>query len=180
MDWMEDIRKKSARKNRLMFSRDSAFLEDLSLCIAQQSHRTLVLWALDLAKETVDRLETKYPGEYRPRNALRAAEDWAAGRIKMPIAQREILTCHALAGELSIAEDIALCHAVGQACSVVHTPRHALGYPIYDLTAIVFTLGVENCRDALVSRKQLYIDKLLFWQKSPACKSGPWAAFLRA
>ena len=55
MDWMEDIRKKSARKNRLMFSRDSAFLEDLSLCIAQQSHRTLVLWALDLAKETVDR-----------------------------------------------------------------------------------------------------------------------------
>ena len=46
---------------------------------------------------------------------VQAAGDWAAGRIKMPIAQKKILDCHALAKELDRKEDIAACHAIGQA-----------------------------------------------------------------
>ena len=68
---------------------------------------------------------------------------WAAGELKMRPAQRSILRCHALAKELPSPADIAACHAVAQACSVVHTPGHALGYPIYDLTSLVRRLGVD-------------------------------------
>ena len=44
----------------------------------------------------------------------------------MPVAKKAILECHAMAKELTDIADIALCHAIGQACSVVHTPKLGL------------------------------------------------------
>ena len=61
----------------------------------------------------------------------------------MRYAQRKILDCHAFAKEAGCKEDVALCHAVGQACSVVHTAGHAIGYPAYDLTAIIHRYGID-------------------------------------
>ena len=86
-------------------------------------------------------MERAYPEERRPREALEAAQNWAAGKCKMRLAQQKILACHAFAKETSSKEEIAICHAVGQACAVVHTAGHAIGYPIYDLTAIVYKYG---------------------------------------
>lgn len=63
----------------------------------------------------------------------------------MPIAQRKILDCHGFAKEIDNKEDIATVHAVGQACSVVHTAGHAMGYPIYDLTSFVHRYGIDDC-----------------------------------
>ena len=77
----------------------------------------MILWAFDLAAESVAELERKYPDERRPREALEAARDWAAGNIKMRLAQRKILDCHAFAKGIDCKEDIAICHAVGQACA---------------------------------------------------------------
>ena len=112
----------------------------------------MVLWALNLAEESVCVLEEKYPNEHRPRTALELTRFWAAGEIKMTQAKRAILDCHAMAKEITIPEDIALCHAIGQACGVVHTVGHALGYPIYELTAIARRYGIENCRVAVETR----------------------------
>ena len=81
--------------------------------------------------------------EYIPRNTLIAAKAWAAGEIKMPVAKRAILNCHALAKKMTSPTDSARCHAIAQGFSVVHTTGHALGLPIYELTAIVRELGVE-------------------------------------
>ncbi len=81
----------------------------------------------------------------------------------MPLAQRAILDCHALAKEISDRADQAVCHAVGQACAVVHTAGHAMGYPLYDLTSILFRLGMEDGVKAVEARKQEYIDRLLYW-----------------
>ena len=81
------------------------------------------------------------PGDRRPRAALDAAWLWARGRLKMHVAQRAILDCHAMAKDVTTAADAALCHAVGQACGTVHTAGHAMGYPVYELTAIVRALG---------------------------------------
>ena len=110
--------------------------------------------------------------------ALEAARNWAAGKIKMREAQRKILDCHGLAKELSSPADAAACHAVGQACSVVHTAGHAMGYPIYDLTAIVYRLGLENCREQVERRKEEYVDRLLWWAGRPEKDAGEWAGFL--
>ena len=178
MDWLDEARVKLKKNNQVLFAKDSEFLQDLSLLFRDQSHKTMVLWALDLAAGSVAELEEKYPDEPRPGEALEAARDWAAGRIKMPLAQRKILDCHAFAKELGSKEDIALCHAIGQACAVVHTAGHAMGYPMYELSAIIYRLGIDSCREAVERRKREYIDKLFYWHEHVDDCDGPWADFL--
>ncbi len=178
MDWLDEVKTHLGKRHQILFSRHSAWLQDLAALMEGQTHRAMVLWALDLAEETVEQLEAKYPEEPRPRDALEAARDWAAGTIRMRVAQRKILDCHAVAKELTCREDIALCHAVGQACAVVHTAGHAMGYPIYDLTAVVCRYGVEHCAEAVVSRKQEYIARLLYWGDHWQAYRGTWADFM--
>ena len=179
MDWSAEVELRCKRKNQILFAKDSPFLRGLQRTVEGLDHRTLVLWALDLAEETVTALEACHPAEERPRAALQAARAWAAGEIKMRLAQRCILDCHGLAKELNDKAEIAACHAVGQACSVVHTAGHAMGYPIYDLTALVYRYGVAGCRQAVEARCRTYFQKLLFWQSHPSVAEGKWAAFLR-
>ncbi len=178
MEWIDEVRAKAKRKNSVLFTRDSEFLADLAGLLREQDRRVAVLWALDLAEESVDLLEQALPQEPRPREALEAARAWSAGAIKMPLAQRKILDCHALAKELDDAESIALCHAVGQACAVVHTAGHTLGYPMYDLTATVHRFGLNDCLAPVESRKQEYIDRLLYWHGHVDDHRGPWASFI--
>lgn len=96
-------------------------------------------------------------------------------------AQRAILDCHAVAKEIIDPADIALCHAVGQACAVVHTEGHALGYPIYELTAVI---GSEisaggNYVTAAEKRVGEYIDRLKYYAEMPEDESRDWAEFLK-
>ena len=178
MDWLDEVREKLKRKNQVLFAKDADFLQDLTMLFRDQSHRVMVLWALDLAAESVADLEEKYPGEARPREALEAAWAWAAGKIKMRPAQRKILDCHAFAKEIDCKEDIAVCHAIGQACAVIHTVEHAMGYPMYELSAIIYRLGIENCAEAVEQRKREYIQKLFYWSAHVGEYKGGWADFM--
>ncbi len=178
MDRLDEVRIRLKKRNQVLFAKDTEFLQDLTMLFRGQSHRTMVLWALDVAAESVAKLEEKYPDESRPREALEAARAWAEGKIKMRLAQRKILDCHALAKEIDSKEDIALCHAIGQACAVVHTARHAIGYPMYELSAIVYRLGMENCAEAVEQRKQEYINKLLYWNEHVDDHEDKWADFM--
>jgi len=67
--------------------------------------------------------------------------------------------------------------AVGQACSVVHTVGHALGYPMYELTAIVLEQGLDNCKESVEARTMQYLEKLMSQQEPNL--SANWAAFLK-
>ena len=177
--WFAEVKAKAKRKNQILFSKDSLLLTDLWLLIAQANRRALILWALELAEETARELAGKYPEDPRPREAIAASRAWAAGEIKMPIAKQAILNCHAMAKELADPADVARCHAVGQACSVVHTAGHALGYPMYELTAIVLELGLDNCRDAVEHRVRYYEQRLHDWAEHEKSCSQNWASFLR-
>lgn len=79
---------------------------------------------------------------------LEAAMDWAAGKIKMWLAQQKILSCH------------------------------ALSYPIYDLTSIIYKYGIENCFKTVEERKQEYINRLLYWNEHLNEYKGEWAEFM--
>lgn len=166
------------RNHRLLFLPNDPFLQELALALGGQDRRTVILWALGLAAESVARLEARHPGDRRPRAALDAAWLWARGRLKMPVAQRAILDCHAMAKDVTTAADAALCHAVGQACGTVHTAGHAMGYPVYELTAIVRALGVDEGRAPVEARRQAYLARLA--QARAACgqDADPWAGFL--
>ena len=178
MEWIEEVKAKIKKKNQVLFGKDSEYLQDLAELLQNQDHRTAALWAFDLAAESIAELKEKYPEEVRPEEALKAVRDWSAGKIKMRLAQRKILDCHAFAKEIDCKEDIALCHAIGQACAVVHTAGHAIGYPIYDLTAVVYRLGIDNCIEAVEKRRQEYIDRLFYWREHLSDYEGEWADFM--
>ena len=177
--WFAEVKAKAKRKNQILFSKDSLLLTDLCQLIAQANRRALILWALELAEETTRELAGKYPEDPRPREAIAASRAWASGEIKMPIAKQAILNCHAMAKELADPADIARCHAVGQACSVVHTAGHALGYPVYALTAIVLEHGLDDCRDAVEHRVRYYEQRLHYWAEHEKSCCQDWASFLK-
>ena len=177
--WLADVKTNARQKNHILFSKDSLLLNDLRQLITQANRRALILWALELAEETAWVLAEKYPENHRPREAIAASRAWAAGEIKMPIAKQAILNCHAMAKELADPAAIARCHAVGQACSVVHTAGHALGYPMYELTAIILEQGLDDCRDAVEHRVRYYEQRLHYWAEHEKSCSQNWASFLR-
>ena len=177
--WFAEVKAKAKRKNQILFSKDSLLLTDLCQLIAQANRRALILWALELAEETTRELAEKYPENHRPREAIAASRAWAAGEIKMPIAKQAILNCHAMAKELTASADIARCHAVGQACSVVHTVGHALGYPMYELTAIILEQGLDGCRESVEQRLMYYEQRLRYWVEYEKTCQQNWAGFLK-
>ena len=177
--WLAEVKAKAKRKNQSLFSKDSLLLTDLRHLIGQANRRALILWALKLAEETARELAEKYPEDYRPLDAIAASSAWATGEIKMPIAKQTILNCHAMAKGLTNSADIARCHAVGQACSVVHTAGHALGYPMYELTAIVLEQGLDNCRDAVERRVMYYEQRLRYRTEYKKTCQLNWAGFLK-
>ena len=76
MDWLEEVKGKIKRGNEILFSPKDAFLLDLATLIDGQNHKTMVLWALELAEEAVRILEERYPKETRPRAALETTRLW--------------------------------------------------------------------------------------------------------
>ena len=177
--WLAEVRVKSKQHNQILFSKDSLLLDNLRHLIGQANRRALILWALKLAEETAWELAENYPKDHRPQDAIAASRAWAAGEIKMPIAKQVILSCHAMAKELTNPADIARCHAVGQACSVVHTAGHALGYTLYALTAIVLELGLDDCRDFIEQRVMYYTQRLCYWMEYEKTCQLNWAGFLK-
>ena len=177
--WLAEVSAKAKRHNQILFSKESLLLDNLRHLIDQANRRALTLWALELAEETVLQLAERYPEDLRPEEAIAASRAWAAGEIKMPIAKRAILNCHAMAKELTDFADIARCHAVGQACSVVHTAGHALGYPMYELTAIVLEQGLDGCRDSIEQRVVHYEQRLCYWMEYEKTCQQNWAGFLK-
>ena len=177
--WLAEVSAKAKRRNQILFSKESFLLDNLRHLIDQANRRVLILWALELAEDTVLQLAERYPEDLRPEEAIAASRAWAAGEIKMPIAKRAILNCHAMAKELTAPADISRCHAVGQACSVVHTAGHALGYPMYELTAIVLEQGLDGCRDSIEQRVVHYEQRLHYWTEFEKTCQQNWAGFLK-
>ncbi len=136
-DIWKDVYKKLARGNAILFGKDSACLLALAAGLDGLSRRAVVLWALTCVRKPVAALEEYFPGDGRFGQTLALARLWAEGRLKMPEARRAILSVHAAARLTEDGAAKALCHAVGQACSAVHSRRHAMGLPVYELTAMV-------------------------------------------
>ena len=173
-----DVRRKYAKKNRLLLGHDSACLQELQDDMLRQNHRTLVLWAFDCVQEALNQLEARYPDDPRPREAVTLCRQWAQGANKMPPAKHAILALHAMAKETDNIVDAALCHALGHACATVHTEKHAIGLPVYELTALVRALGIDSSDQALHGKIAYYRQRLAYWQEEVKRYPGPWAGFL--
>lgn len=174
---IEEVEKKLKRKNKILFSRESACLRELVERIRLQKHRTLVLWAFECVKTPLALFESRYPNEARPRTAVELCHKWAQGDIKMPVAKRAILDCHGVCKEMDDPYGAALCHAIGQGVSTVHVETHAIGLPIYELSAIVIN-NREAYQEKLDDKILYYIDTLCYFQEHLEQFDYPWADFL--
>lgn len=179
LNYMSDVIKKYKTKNQILFSRDSLYLQELLELIRLQSHRTLILWSFMCIEDIIGELKEKYPNEERPANALKLCKAWSRGEVKMQVAKKALLEVHSIAKEIDDPVDIALFHAIGQGCAVVHVETHAIGLPIYELTAIVRKYGINNCEDAIKDKINLYIKNLKICEKEIKNNNLKWADFLQ-
>ncbi|TJX15452.1 hypothetical protein E9840_03395 [Tissierella creatinini] len=173
-----DVETKLKKRNKILFFRDSECLQDLVGLMELQNRRTLVMWSLNCARLTLAQFEAKYPDEHRPRICLELCEDWARGKIKMAIAKRAILDAHAVAKEIDDPEYGALCHGIGHAGATVHVGAHALGLPMYELTAMVLKYGRDNFQVPVSEKISYYKEQLLYWQENTDRLKLDWAKFL--
>ena len=178
MNYKEILKKRIKAHRKILFSKEDEIIVSLNEVINDTPRKAVILWALGLAEETVILLERKYPLEKRPRMALMSTKMWASGEIKMPVAKKAILECHTFTKEISSTVDIARVHAIGQACSTVHTNGHAIGFPIYDLSALIFENDLNNYDEIITSRIQYYTEKLLYWKEHYKTHSSQWASFI--
>lgn len=175
-----DVENKIKKRNQILFSRETLCLQELRNLICEQKHLTLVLWAFDCLEKPVKVLLNAFPNQLAPQDALETCKLWASGKVKMPVAKRAILDCHAAAKTINNPYYIALYHAVGQGCATVHVESHALGLVFYELTAIVINNNYKNYENEVLDKILFYIDRLKWWQDNIESyeKLYEWADFI--
>lgn len=161
---------------KILFRKEDVELRALYEQTVQADHRSLIVWAFACAEDASEVLRQAYPLDDRVERCLALCRAWAGGEIRMPQAKRAILDLHAMAKELHSVEHVALCHAIAQGCSTVHTLKHAMGLVLYELTALVHRHGIYQAEPHLMQRIKYYQSALDLAIAQP--KDGPWAAFL--
>lgn len=134
---MDEPTRNIQKGRKILFDRNSPILSDLNLVLLSVSKKVIIRWSFHFVEELLKELNTLVPQEKRPREAYLVVKDWAAGKVRMIEAKKAILACHQIAKDTEDEVLIAYYHAIGQGLSVVHTVKHALGLPIYQLTGIV-------------------------------------------
>lgn len=135
-----------AKARKMLSDWNAPYIRSLMLLIETQSKATLVNWSVDYAERVLLPLWVKhYPNDCRPQYALKAAQDWLSGKIKLPQAKAAILECHAAAGEVKnnpVAQ--AAARAMGQCASGIHSARHCIGLAFYGALSVAYnTLGTD-------------------------------------
>jgi len=174
--WQEKVEERIKKRREILFSPTDILFSELEEKLSRANRRAIILWAFELSEEVNKRITLKYPDEERGTKCLETSALWASGFIKMKEAKEAIIKCHAAAKETENKEDIALFHAIAQGCSSVHTPKHAMGLPVYELTAIVRRKGFVE--EEILTRVKEYLrllEKAIVEEQS---YKGSWAGFL--
>ena len=172
----DDALARLERGDAILFRKDSPCLAQLAGRLSSADRRTVVLWGLECAGRVADRLGGMFPEDGRPAEAVRTCTLWSKGAVRMSEARGAILAVHGMARDIGDPIAAALCHAVGQGCSCVHTPGHAMGLPVYELTAILLEGG-----DGWEARAEDAIDgylKVLDGCDIRVSEPREWAGFL--
>ena len=135
------VKQRQKRGNQILFRKEDRLFQSLYLALAKVDEKTIILWALQLAKAA-------------------------------------ILAVHVLAKETPKKEQALLCHAIAQAGSCVHTTGHAMGFPLYELSAIIFTKGCEKGIPQVMQRVVYYEKLLLQIEKAKQKDVMVWASFI--
>ncbi|MEI8216847.1 MAG: putative immunity protein [Eubacteriales bacterium] len=164
---------------KLLVTRESPCIQPIRELIEKQNHRTLVAWVIDCAEHVLAIFEERHPVDSRPRDALKAAEAWACGDIKMPIAKKAAHAAHNAATEVE--DDPAACaaaRAMGHVVGTVHVETHAIGLIIYGITAVIYASKEINTDDVIARECKFFYERLKYWEENIEVEERRWAPFL--
>ena len=181
MDVYYDLERKIKQKRKILFSHESKCLMDLISSIEACDRKTLILWAFDCADSIIEKIGKMNPGPSKSvQEAVFICRKWAEGSIGMQEAKKAILSVHNEAKSTDDKSLIALYHAVGQACSTVHTSAHAPGLIYYELTSEVIDSDYSNYEKRIEDKIGWYSSMLEFWKSESQAESFTWADFLKS
>lgn len=164
---------------KVLFSRESECIQPIRSLIEKQTHKTLVLWALDCARRFLDIFEKDFPDETRPRRMIDIAKLWAKGEVKMPVAKKVIHEAHNAATDAEgYPAAQAAARAIGHAAGTIHVETHALGMVFYGLTALVYAEKPENFDDFVNKECDWFLERLKYWETNYDKVETDWATFL--
>lgn len=99
--------------------------------LSKLDHKSKTLWAADCARHVLPYFEDRYPGDDRPRKAIKAAIAWTMDKLKITDVQKYVVAAHATAREVDYQPACAAARAAGHAAAaalfVDHVP-HAADY----------------------------------------------------
>jgi hypothetical protein len=108
--------------------------------IETQSTETIAKWCTGYARKHLLPLwKRSCPEDHRPASALKAAQDYLAGKIKLPDVKKHINDCRNAARETEgepIAQGAA--RTIDTAASSVHNPAGSLGLALYGALTIAY------------------------------------------
>lgn len=103
---------------------------------SEDDRRELIAWAVACAERVLPLFERARPDDPRPREALAGAMSFARGEVRVGVARRLAVACHAAARDAAEPAATAAARACGHAVAVAHMGSHARGLPYYGLRAV--------------------------------------------
>lgn len=166
-------RQRMKRKREIFFNKTSSSLLPLIEKIDSSERSIVTCFALNECKRISEYLVRLYNFSLLS-EADAAVNEWAEGKRKIYDAKPYILALHRVANIIEDKSDAYLFHAVAQGYSTVHTPRHAIGIAIYELSAMM----KKGASDDELEKK---IDSYFISLSEAERKAGErtWAKFIR-
>lgn len=153
------------------------YIQSIMRLIETQSKPTIAKWCLDYTEKHILPIYKKsYPADPRPENAIKAARNWLAGKVKLPQVKDIILNqAHAAAREAEQNPAAqAAARTCGQAAAVIHAPTHSLGLVFYGTAAIAYDqVGTDQPPEVYEQIVQKECAKMLAALKKIAIKNEP-------
>jgi hypothetical protein len=165
-------------KYRKMLSDINApYLQSLMRLIETQSKITIANWCIGYTRESILPIyENTFSDDSRCRNALDAAEEWLAGKVKLPYVKGIIINeCTAAAREITDQPAaLAAARTCGQAAATIHTPTHSIGLALYGSLAVAYDrLGADTAWEILVNLAATECEKMETALRSVAVENEP-------
>ena len=107
-----------------------------NIMIKKGDQRLLVLWAADCAEHVLKYFNKKRPKDKRPQKAIKAARDWASGKIRTGEARKAALAAHAAARSVPDGPTRYAARAAGHSAAVAHVASHTAGVVYYALKTV--------------------------------------------
>jgi len=131
--------------------------------VEKTDKHNLAIWALACAERVLPYFESQFPQDSRPKQALKALQDWIdTGEFSMKTIRGAALASHAAAREVGKDRPArSAARSAGQAVSTAHVKAHSLAAANYALQSIFRANIASDPEDAIKAERKWQTERLL-------------------